>query len=295
MSFLLRTMAGPLYQIHRHWSYSFRVLFLVLLLTVITQVGGIILWLSLPALSSIRIRVEAASGRTIALGVATAIFITIYGFFSWFIVPNIAPIFGRVALPCFSTDDLAIKPGNILFCALNRNYVVPGLKDLLIGLSKNMANKHEGFAIMYLDANLPFIDGFPLIPHLSHNDGRKVDLAFPYWVKKSHASFDDIASPIGYWAFEFPRDNEKDACHGSGGLLRWNFRWLQGLFDEVEIDPAKTREILTWLTSGRDSNHVRKLFIEPHLKQRLGVNSGKIRFQGCHAARHDDHIHVEYQ
>lgn len=34
--------------------------------------------------------------------------------------------------------------------------------------------------ISYLDANFPFKDGFPLLPHLSHDDGRKVDIAFMY-------------------------------------------------------------------------------------------------------------------
>ncbi|MFT5619364.1 MAG: hypothetical protein ACI85I_002607, partial [Arenicella sp.] len=37
-----------------------------------------------------------------------------------------------------------------------------------------------------------------------------------------------------------------------------------------------------------------KVFIEPHLKTRLGLeNYSKIRFHGCQAVRHDDHIHVQ--
>jgi hypothetical protein len=35
-----------------------------------------------------------------------------------------------------------------------------------------------------------------------------------------------------------------------------------------------------------------KIFIEPHLKQRFAPSEAKIRFQGCRAARHDDHIHL---
>lgn len=34
-----------------------------------------------------------------------------------------------------------------------------------------------------------------------------------------------------------------------------------------------------------------KILIEPHIPARLGVSSRAIRFQGCRAARHDDHIH----
>jgi len=37
-----------------------------------------------------------------------------------------------------------------------------------------------------------------------------------------------------------------------------------------------------------------KIFIEPHLKSRLGfANDSKVRFHGCAAVRHDDHIHIE--
>lgn len=38
---------------------------------------------------------------------------------------------------------------------------------------------------------------------------------------------------------------------------------------------------------------VGKLFIEPHLKHRLGLTSSKVRFHGCQAVRHDDHIHFQ--
>ncbi len=32
---------------------------------------------------------------------------------------------------------------------------------------------------------------------------------------------------------------------------------------------------------------------KPHLKTRLKLSSAKIRFHGCQAVRHDDHIHVQ--
>jgi len=38
---------------------------------------------------------------------------------------------------------------------------------------------------------------------------------------------------------------------------------------------------------------VKKIFLEPHLKQRMGLTHPKIRFHGCHSVRHDDHIHIE--
>ena len=36
-----------------------------------------------------------------------------------------------------------------------------------------------------------------------------------------------------------------------------------------------------------------KVFIEPHLKDRMKLTNSKIRFHGCGAVRHDDHIHIQ--
>ncbi len=33
--------------------------------------------------------------------------------------------------------------------------------------------------------------------------------------------------------------------------------------------------------------------MQTRFKTRLKFNSDKIRFQGCHSVRHDDHIHVQ--
>ncbi|WEX89606.1 hypothetical protein PZN02_003519 [Sinorhizobium garamanticum] len=38
-----------------------------------------------------------------------------------------------------------------------------------------------------------------------------------------------------------------------------------------------------------------KVFIEPHVKNALGITDGHVRFQGCRAARHDDHIHIQVE
>lgn len=36
-----------------------------------------------------------------------------------------------------------------------------------------------------------------------------------------------------------------------------------------------------------------KIFLAPHLAAKFGSDAPKIRFQGCAAARHDDHIHIQ--
>jgi len=48
-----------------------------------------------------------------------------------------------------------------------------------------------------------------------------------------------------------------------------------------------------WLASEGQRFGFKRALLEPYLEARLGVNSSRISFQGCYAARHDDHIHVE--
>jgi hypothetical protein len=48
--------------------------------------------------------------------------------------------------------------------------------------------------------------------------------------------------------------------------------------------------MILWL---KERPEVTKILLEDYLLERLGVDGGKVRFQGCFAARHDDHLHVE--
>jgi hypothetical protein len=67
--------------------------------------------------------------------------------------------------------------------------------------------------------------------------------------------------------------------------------WLQPLFSETELDDRRTAELMHGLSR---SPEVTRVLIETHLRQRLGLDHPKIRYQGCRTARHDDHIHVEF-
>ena len=53
------------------------------------------------------------------------------------------------------------------------------------------------------------------------------------------------------------------------------------------------REALRWLSNEGQSHGIGKVFVEPHIPASLGISSDVIRFQGCLAARHDDHIHIQ--
>jgi hypothetical protein len=144
----------------------------------------------------------------------------------------------------------------------------------------------------YLDANFPFIDGFPLLPHLSHNDGLKLDLAFRYESKGERPPMNQTVSLFGYGVYEGPEPgeiNQTEIC------LKTSWQYDMTKYVGIPInqwmvfDGGETKRLVELLAKTNTS----KIFIEPHLKHRLELTSEKIRFHSCHAVRHDDHIHVQ--
>ena len=134
---------------------------LFIVLTVLTQIGGIVYLLSLGLYKLLNLKLRF---------VKAILFIVTYLFFTFFIIPVLAPFFGREKVN-YSGN---IRPTNYMTVLLNRNYVRPELNELLNQTAKHLANTN--IKIHYLDANFPFINKFPLLPHLSHNDGKKIDL-----------------------------------------------------------------------------------------------------------------------
>ena len=257
----------------------------VVLLTVTTQVGGILLLASLKLLKKVR-----AGNRLGLWGLRCAAFLAIYIATIVLGVPFLASLNGRVPLPWFASEEQPLKPANLGFCLLARNYVRPQLRDLLERVSEKISKSLPGSTVIYLDANFPFMNGFPLLPHLSHRDGKKVDLAYFYLDRETREMLDGPPSPIGYWAYEQPAPGEPIPCRNIRSPLRWNFESIQPLFAFAEMDRQRTKKLLQVLI---EEPAIQKIFIEPHLKTRLGLSSGKVRFQGCRAARHDDHIHAQ--
>jgi hypothetical protein len=103
-----------------------------------------------------------------------------------------------------------------------------------------------------------------------------------------------MRSPIGYWAFEQPGPDDKLPCDDKSVLsLRWDMSALQGRFLERPLETERTRAALRWLVTEGPAFGVERIFVEPHLAARLGVSSPLLGFQGCRAARHDDHIHIQ--
>ena len=223
---------------------------------------------------------------------SAGLFLAIYLAASFIIIPFVAPWFGRHALPVRGQ----LRPVSLATCILNRHYVTRDLRQQLVQASEEMANKFEGTEITYLDANFPFFDGFPLIPHLSHNDGRKVDLAFYYLDKETKDPLSGSPSWMGYGVFVEPEPGEvnyPERCRKEG---YWQYGALEYFApgwkaDRYQFDEKRTRYLLKWLARDQRTS---KIFIEPHLKDRLRLKRFKnIRFHGCHAVRHDDHIHLQ--
>ncbi len=222
------------------------------------------------------------------------LFVSVYLLTSLLIVPPLAKYFGRTPLPYFHAR---LQPLNYASCLFNRHYVRVELYDLLMTTTDKLNAQYPETAIAYMDANFPFINGFPLFPHLSHNDGRKVDLAFLYRDKQSKKPLIRTAkSWIGYGGSEQPlteKENMPEIC-AKGGY--WQYGLLTQLTPSffpatIELDVERTKHLLKLFAQHPQTG---KIFIEPYLKQRWGLGVyGKIRFHGCQAVRHDDHIHLQ--
>lgn len=218
---------------------------------------------------------------------------TLYSTATFFVVPVIAKSFGRIALPLTQTDNL--RPLNFFTCILNRNYVRPELKQITLEVARQMNSKYPGTVVNYLDANFPFINSFPLLPHLSHNDGKKLDITFCYINKKTGNITNNVPSLIGYGISEEPRANEINTANLCAKQGYWQYSFVMRIIPQrnklnFTFDSIRTKELVNLFAS---KSEIGKIFIEPHLKTRLKLTSNKIKFHGCQAVRHDDHIHVQ--
>jgi hypothetical protein len=260
------------------------------LLTALTQVGGVIYLLSFVSHGIIRKRIVKGY---IKAAIKFGVFLLMYFLTTFVIVPPIAKVFGRLPLPLTKTGNL--QPLNILTCFLNRNYVKADLERAAFSVAKQMNDAFPGTTVNYLDASFPFVRGFPLLPHLSHNDGKKLDLSFFYIDKRTSQRTDVAPSFIGYGICEDPGINEvntADFC-AVKGYRRYGFLKVivpQGNKANFTFDSVRTKALINFFARNPS---IGKIFIEPHLKARLKLSTAKIRFHGCGAVRHDDHLHVQ--
>lgn len=269
----------------------FRFIFLAGLLTLITQVGGAIYLLTKP----IGLYLERKTTGWKGFGIRMSMYFGVYLLISIILVPKLALKYNRVPLPLFATESLNIKPARYFFWIANRHYVRTGLYNSVVNISNKANAIQPNVSIHYLDANFPLFDYFPLLPHKSHNDGRRLDISFFY---EDIAGSKLNAAPgfIAYGHCEKPKKGELDypeICRKRGYRIYSALYHLAKYFrkDLYQFDHKSNQALLKIIAA---EPKVRKIFIEPHLKTRLKLKGvDKIRFHGCGAVRHDDHIHLE--
>ena len=254
---------------------------IIIVLTILTQVGGVIY-----VLNEVFWR-----KRNQKRGVKIIVFILAYCFSTFVLVPQLAKIGGRQALPVLETKGL--QPLNVLTCLLNRHYVKNEMYELITSTAQKMKSKQS--VINYLDANFPFFDGFPLLPHLSHKDGKKLDLAFFYKNTEDGSLSNSAPSFIGYGVSVESLQGEENTTQFCEKQGFWQYGLLNKLVsqskkDDFIFDEKRTKDLLKLVLKDKRTG---KVFIEPHLIERMNLKHNKLRFHGCHAVRHDDHIHIQ--
>ncbi|WP_338813596.1 hypothetical protein V9L05_19620 [Bernardetia sp. Wsw4-3y2] len=272
-------------------SFSLQIL-LVIFLTVLTQIGGIIwiiCWLQLTIFGYKKKKKHYFNYFKIKL----LYFLAFYLFATFAIIPLASEKYSnRVALPIFEESNL--QPTTIWTCILNRHYVKPQLKEALFRIGKDFDKKYPNSKVRYLDANFPFYTGFPLLPHISHNDGKKIDLSFFYLDKETGKPTHEKPSFSGYGIYEEPQKGE---INQPAICLKQSWYYDIGKYAKVyshkedySFDTERTNYLMKLIIKEKS---LKKFFLEPHLKNRFNITSPKWRFHGCKAARHDDHVHVQ--
>lgn len=233
---LIGAALGPLAYLPWSWGWALFLLALCGVLTVLTQVGGLLLWVSLPFLASAAGRLRPWS--RIAAGIeAATIFLLLYALACLFVVPPLAAMGGRVPLPCFGDT---LRSRSVLYCALNRHYVRRDLRALVEDMADAVTRTHPGAKVRTLDAGFPFLDGFPLLPHLSHRNGTAVDLALFYVGRDGWPA--PSPSPLGYQI----RVRTSGEATLDDGTIHDVLRWLQDAEvarrdDHIHVQIRQTR------------------------------------------------------
>ncbi|MCB0762556.1 MAG: hypothetical protein KDC12_13600 [Flavobacteriales bacterium] len=259
-------------------------------LTIISQVGGLeyVLIVYLSRLTRSRFKT-----RSQHIAFLTPVAMVVHAACVWVVIPHLAQALGREPLPISSQNIEAHAFHTVL---LYRNYVNSGIESELNQITNAIQSEcnNPNIKLVYLDACFPFFDGFPLLPHLSHNDGRKVDLAFLYSNDQGYIR-GGVKNWLGYGVYENPlpgESNQPDKCAEAGF---WQYSALSLVAFDHHPEYFTTASLNKSLVAQCTGNsRVQRIFLEPHLRERWNLSHPKIRYHGCHAVRHDDHIHLEF-
>ncbi|WP_282008430.1 hypothetical protein [Brevundimonas aveniformis] len=195
---------------------------------------------------------------------------------------------GLVPLPCDGSEPMG--PAHPFYCSRDRVYVRPEARAAMVEAAREMARRFPGTRLIFMDASGP--DGIvPFEPHLSHGDGRQVDVSLFY----SALDGRPIHGPPpgsrrnGYGNYEPPRPGDPQPCRG---IDRPNDDQDPPADRAWRLDDARSRALTELFAA---DPRVRRILIEPHLEHRWNLDGeSKLRFAGCQAARHDDHLHIDF-
>ncbi len=265
-------------------------LIVIAIFTLFTQTGGLVYLACVPLFN----RINKRTGRSWrGFFFKTVSFSIVYLLVNLWLVPPLAKWeSGREPLPIFGNPIL--KPHQVFYFALlNHHYVRPMVKESCERVASQMADKFPGSKLYYLDANFPFFDGYPLHPHFTHRNGITMDVALYWEATSTGRPLDGAPFPLAYGFSEEPHKGEVDMEEKCGNPFRSiEMRLTKKLVntERYRLDEEKTAAMIRFFSKEKT---VCKILLEPHLKTRLGLaKEDKVRFQGCKAARHDDHIHV---
>jgi hypothetical protein len=195
---------------------------------------------------------------------------------------------GLVPLPCAETGPL--RPHTRGYCLTQRHYVREAPRAALLRAATALQARYPGTVIRYMEGSWP-AGTRPMPPHLSHGDGRQLDLAL-FYVDRRGRPLERAPTRSGYGAYEPPLKSGDRRCTGATKRARKIDAPDPRADRPWRLDEERSAALIRLLVA---DSRVRRVFVEPHLKTRLGLGTlSKVRFAGCQAARHDDHLHVDF-
>lgn len=261
-------------------------LFFIVFGTVITQVGGAVylahlLWCRWRSIRRPFLRMLS--------------FTVLYLSVIVFVLPRLAALNGRVPMPVHGHESRFVRPHTWFTVLANRHYVRPELRAMTVAVAEELQQDHPGVVVEYLDANFPLLKRFRMYPHLRHDNGKKLDLAYVRRHPDGSYAY-RYFSFFGYGFCAEPLPGEPDMPRecADRGRHQYNIleRWVpdqhrRGLVFDTEANADLLRMVA-------DHAAVRFVITEPHLQERTGLQDvDNIGSLGCWAIRHDDHLHVQ--
>ena len=298
------------------------IILLFAILTILSQVGGIILLLWLLLYQFFKKRLKNTWVRR---GVHVVGFVVFYLFFMFIIIPPLARIQDRVPLPMSKSG--ALVPVTYWTAIFGRNYIKSEGRDKLETIAEAFVKKHPELKVKYMDCNYPFRfigsdeihknTGFPILeglfPHFTHL-GDKADIALIYNDEEGNPS-NLTPTAIGYGSSVEPNKDEpgyvgpncpcrtktlnqkkgKDGvpcvCDNTltlGFIRMYSFMYRNVPQNEnIKLDTLNSASLIKMFTP-YDSG----IILEAHLRKRLKVLQTSFGNHSCKTVRHDDHFHV---